>query len=226
MFGKILSSTVNICAYEFRVYSFLYAIKYIIVNDYFCHLCGVILTLKNNAVLRGDVLKDVATGQQYKLHPSAQDLQEGIWQYHPQVDGGNWNYVIRDGITYAVNELFIDWDNNDMSVWNPNEMGQWPFGNQLSEDEVLLKDIDDVLFYLDSYLEAELEWMDRMEDEENEDSDAFDDDSDIDDVSEDEGYNTSPEVDFEQFDYWALGLNSHLWRIDLYKESNDGFWTL
>ena len=43
---------------------------------------------------------------------------------------------------------------------------------------------------------------------------------------EDEGYNTSPEVDFEQFDYWALGLNSHLWRIDLYKESNDGFWTL
>ena len=48
MFGKILSSTVNICVYEFRVYSFLYVIKYIIVNDYFCHLCGVILTLKNN----------------------------------------------------------------------------------------------------------------------------------------------------------------------------------
>ena len=48
MFGKILSSTVNICAYEFRVYSFLYVIKYIIVNDYLCHLCGVILTLKNN----------------------------------------------------------------------------------------------------------------------------------------------------------------------------------
>ena len=37
---------------------------------------------------------------------------------------------------------------------------------------------------------------------------------------------TSPEVDFEQFDYWALGLNSHLWRINLYKECNDGFWTL
>ena len=182
--------------------------------------------LKHTAVLRGDVLKDVATGQQYKLHPSAQDLQEGIWQYHPQADGGNWNYVIRDGITYAVNELFIDWDDNDMPVWNPNDMGQWPFGNQLSEEEVLLKEVDDVLFYLDSYLEAELEWMDRMEDEENEDADAFDDDSDIDDVSEDEGYNTSPEIDFEQFDYWALGLNSHLWRIALYKESNDGFWTL
>ena len=113
--------------------------------------------------------------QQYKLHPSAQDLQEGIWQYHPQADGGHWNYVIRDGITYAVNELFIDWDDNDMSVWNPNDMGQWPFGNQLSEDE---------------------------------------------------GYNTSPEVDFELFDYWALGLNSHLWRINLYKDNEDGFWTL
>ena len=38
----------NIFAYEFRVYSFLYVIKYIIVNDYLCHLCGVILTLKSN----------------------------------------------------------------------------------------------------------------------------------------------------------------------------------
>ena len=47
MFGKILSLTVNICAYEFKVYSFLYVIKYIIVNDYLCHLCGVILTLKS-----------------------------------------------------------------------------------------------------------------------------------------------------------------------------------
>ena len=48
MFGKILSSTVNIFAYVFRVYSFLYVIKYIIVNDCFCHLCGVILTLNNS----------------------------------------------------------------------------------------------------------------------------------------------------------------------------------
>ena len=181
--------------------------------------------LKHTAELTGDVLKDVATGQQYKLHPSAQDLQEGIWQYHPQADGGQWNYVIRDGITYAVNELFIDWDDNDMSVWNPTDMGQWPFGNQLSDEEVLLNAIDDVLFSLDSYLENELEWMDRMEDEENEASD-IDDDSDIDVVSEDEGYNTSPEVDFDLFDYWALGLNSHLWRINLYKDSEDGFWTL
>ena len=181
--------------------------------------------LKHTAELTGDVLKDVATGQQYKLHPSAQDLQEGIWQYHPQADGGQWNYIIRDGITYAINELFVDWDDNDMLVWNPTDMGQWPFGNQLSDEEVLMNTIDDVLFSLDSYLENELEWMDRLEDEENEASD-IDDDSDIDVVSEDEGYNTSPEVDFDLFDYWALGLNSHLWRINLYKDSEDGFWTL
>ena len=181
--------------------------------------------LKHTAELTGDVLKDVATGQQYKLHPSAQDLQEGIWQYHPQADGGQWNYIIRDGITYAINELFVDWDDNDMLVWNPTDMGQWPFGNQLSDEEVLMNTIDDVLFSLDSYLENELEWMDRLEDEENEASD-IDDDSDIDVVSEDEGYNTSPEVDFDMFDYWALGLNSHLWRINLYKDSEDGFWTL
>ena len=47
--------------------------------------------------------------------------------------------------------------------------------------------------------------MDRMEDEENEESD---DDSDDDFVTEDEGSNISPEVDFDQFDYWALDLNS------------------
>ena len=48
MFGEILLSTVNIYAYEFGVYSFLYVIKYIIVNDCFCHLCGVILTLNKH----------------------------------------------------------------------------------------------------------------------------------------------------------------------------------
>ena len=62
MFGKILSSTVNICAYKFGVYSFLYVIKYIIVNDYLCHLCGVILTLKSNGC-------DIEIGQRRKLFP-------------------------------------------------------------------------------------------------------------------------------------------------------------
>ena len=178
--------------------------------------------MSHTAILSGEILKDVATGQQYKLHPSAQDLQEGIWQYHPQADGGNWNFVIKYGITYAVNELFIDWDENDMPVWNPNEMGQWPFGNQLSEEEVFLKEVDDVLFYLDSYLESELEWMDALEDLENEEPE----DADLDETSDDEGYDTSPEVDFELLDFWALGLNVFLLRIDLYKEGEDGYWTL
>ena len=44
----VWKNTVNIFAYVFRVYSFMYVIKYIIVNDCFCHLCGVILTLKNS----------------------------------------------------------------------------------------------------------------------------------------------------------------------------------
>ena len=56
--------------------------------------------------------------------------------------------------------------------------------------------------------------------------DDSDEDSDEDFITEDEGYNTSPEVDFDLQDYWALGLNNFLWRIDLYKEGEDGFWTL
>ena len=67
--------------------------------------------------------------------------------------------------------------------------------------------------------------MDALEDLENE-APPEDVDSDVDEISEDEGYNTSPEVDFNALDYWALGLNSFLWRIDVYKEGEDGFWTL
>ena len=101
-------------------------------------------------------------------------------------------------------------------------MGQWPFGNRLTEEEVLIREVEDVLFSLECYLEADLEWMDSLDDE----AESEDDDSDDEPTTEDEGYNTSPEVDFDQYDYWALGLNSFLWRIDLYKEGQDGFWTL
>ena len=176
--------------------------------------------MSHTAILCGEILKDVATGQQYKLHPTEQDLQDGIWEYHPQADGENWHYVIKEGVKYAVNGCFLDWE-GDMVELCPVEMGQWPFGNRLTEEELFNREVEDVLFKLEYYLDAEIEWMDAMEDLENEEPE--DDDSDIDDVSEDEGYNTSPEVDFEQFDYWALGLNSHLWRIDLYKEGQDGF---
>ena len=69
----------------------------------------------------------------------------------------------------------------------------------------------------------ELEWMERMDEEMEAESES---DSDEDPITEDEGYNTSPEVDFDAQDYWAPGLNNFLWRIDLYKEGEDGFWTL
>ena len=180
--------------------------------------------MSHTAILSGKILKDVATGQQYKLNPSEQDLQQGLWEYHPQADGGNWHFIIKDGIKYAVNEIYIDWDEDDVQVWSPNEMGQWPFGNRLTEAEVFMREVDDVLFYLDSYLESELEWMDALEDLENEVPEDVD--SDVDETSEDEGYKTSPEVDFDLLDYWALGLNSFLLRIDLYKEGEDGYWTL
>ena len=76
-----------------------------------------------------------------------------------------------------------------------------------------MREVDDVLFDLDCYLESELEWMERMDDEEDAESDE--DSDDYDSTTEDEGYSTSPEVDFDQYDYWALGLNSFLWRVDL-----------
>ena len=167
------------------------------------------------------MLQDVATGQLFKLHPTEEEMQRGIWEYNAEADGGRWHYIIVEGITYAINGCYIDWD-GDVQEWSQNEMGQWPFGNRLTEEEVLIREVEDVLFSLECYLEADLEWMDSLDD----DAESDDDDSDDDPTTEDEGYNTSPEVDFDQYDYWALGLNSFLWRIDLYKEGQDGFWTL
>ena len=180
--------------------------------------------LKKAAILKGDVLQDVATGQLFKLHPTKEEIQRGIWEYNSEADGARWHYVVLEGITYAMNGFYVDWD-QEVEEWSPNEMGQWPFGNRLSEEELFLREVDDVLFLLECYLEAELEWMDGIGDEENAESDD-DYDSDDDFTTEDEGYSTSPEVDFDKYDYWALGLNSFLWRISLYKESEDGFWTL
>ena len=148
--------------------------------------------LKHTAELTGMCLKDVPQANSISCTLLHKTFKKGYGSIIPR-QMRTVELIIRDGITYAINELFVDWDDNDMLVWNPNDMGQWPFGNQLSDEEVLMNTIDDVLFSLDSYLENELEWMDRLEDEENEASD-IDDDSDIDVVSEDEGYNTSPEV--------------------------------
>ena len=48
------------------------------------------------------------------------------------------------------------------------------------QEEVFLKEVDDILFYLDSYLESELEWMDALEDLVNEVPDDVD--SDVDEI--------------------------------------------
>ena len=176
--------------------------------------------LKKAAILKGDVLQDVATGQLFKLHLTKEEIQRGIWEYNSEADGVRWHYVVLEGITYAINGCYVDWD-QEVEEWSPNEMGQWPFVNRLSEEELFLKEVDDVLFLLECYLEAELEWMDRIGNEENVESD-----DDYNSTTEDEGYSTSPEVDLDKYDYWALGLNSFLWRISLYKGGEDGFWTL
>ena len=180
--------------------------------------------LKHSAILRGDVLQDMATGQKFMLHPTDADRQKGIWEYNEEADGHRWHYIIVNEVTYALNGCYPDWE-EEMEEWCQETMDQWPFGNRLSEKELFIGEVDDVLFGLECHLEAELDWIDQMENEEDE-LDDIDDDSDYDDMSEDEGCNTSPEVDFDQFDYWALGLNSHIWRIELYKDCNDGFWTL
>ena len=112
--------------------------------------------MKHIAVLSGDVLRDVATGQQYMLHPTEEDIQRGVWEYHPEADGRRWHYIEIEGVTYAVNGCYLDWE-SDMKEWCPVEMGQWPFGNRLSEEEMFDREVEDVLFSLESYLEAEIE---------------------------------------------------------------------
>ena len=43
--------------------------------------------LKHSAVLRRDVLQDMATGQEYMLHPTEADRERGIWEYNEEADG-------------------------------------------------------------------------------------------------------------------------------------------
>ena len=113
--------------------------------------------LKHVAILRGEVLQDVATGQLYKLQPTEEERQRGIWEYNSDVDGGRWNYVVIEGTTYAINGCFIDWEDEEVKEWDANLMGQWPFGNRLTEAEVFMREVEDVLYGLDYYLEGELE---------------------------------------------------------------------
>ena len=132
--------------------------------------------LKHSAVLRGDVLQDMATGQEYMLHPTEADRDRGIWEYNEEADGHKWHYIIIDEVTYAL-PWYLDWE-EEIVEWCQVTMGQWPFGNRLSEEEVFHREVDHILFDLDSHLEAELDWMDQMENEENE-VDDIDDDSEL-----------------------------------------------
>ena len=107
---------------------------------------------KHSAVLRGDVLQDMATGQKYMLHPTDDDRQKGIWEYNEEADGHRWHYIIVSDVTYALS-CYLDWE-EEMEEWCQETMGQGPFGNRLSEEELFMKGVDDVLFGLQCHLEA------------------------------------------------------------------------
>ena len=79
--------------------------------------------MKHTAELRGEVLKDLTTGQKLIINPTEGDVKEGIWQYDPEEDGARWHYIIIDGTTYAINPAFMDWE-EDILEWNENEMGR------------------------------------------------------------------------------------------------------
>ena len=110
---------------------------------------------KHSAVLRGDVLQDMATGQKFMLHPTDDDRQRGIREYNEEADGHRWHYIIVNDVTYALG-CYLDWE-EEMEEWSQETMGQWPFGNRLSEEELFNREVDDVLFDLECHLEAELE---------------------------------------------------------------------
>ena len=82
---------------------------------------------KHTAILKGEVLQDVATGQRYKLHPSDEELQKGVWEYSPEADGHRWNFVFVEGTTYAINGCYISWEDDEVREWEVSLMGQWPF---------------------------------------------------------------------------------------------------
>ena len=72
------------------------------------------------------------------------------------------------------------------------------------------------LALLDLHLDYEIEEMDCLEALENEDDDDDDDDDDdYDPISDDDGYVSTDEVDFEARDFWVFGLNPVLGRIEL-----------
>ena len=162
--------------------------------------------------LVGDVIYDPLTGLEYMMSPSDEERARGVIPY--QLEIHRWIYIRVGGLVCAVSPYYIDWD-SDIEECNPNEMGQWPFGFWATEEERIEQEAIDCLDLLLHHLEDELEEMDRLEDMMNEAENDDDNDSDEDPLSEDEGYVTTDEVDFEARDFWVFGLNPVLGRIQL-----------
>ena len=154
-----------------------------------------------------NILTDVETGNQYMIQPSVQELEDGIIQYVPELHAHLWYYIMYDGQLYSNHPDLVDRDQG-VEEWKESIMGQWPFGTQLSVEQKLINEALDCLDSLDSYLQFE-EWeMDQIEAQEE----ADDGDDDV--VSEDEGYDTEDDDDFE-VDQWNFGIAPMLWHIQL-----------
>ena len=154
------------------------------------------------------------TGQQYMLDPRPQDLQRGVIQYVPELHSHLLAFVTVNGQTYSNNPELVDWDKG-VEEWQESLMGQWPFGNKPSDEQLAIQEAIDCLECLESYLDFE-EWqMDKIEEQENDDDDD-DDDGVVDIWSEDEGYDSEEEeeVGFD-VDNWIFGLAPMLMMIEL-----------
>ena len=156
------------------------------------------------------ILIDDETGHQYMLQPSVQELESGIIQYVPELHAHLWNYILVNGQLYSNHPDLIDWDQG-VEEWKEHIMGQWAFGTQLSADQKLIKEALDCLDSLDSYLQFEELEMDQIETQEQDDDD---DDDDVDIVSEDEGYDTEDDYEYD-VDLWNFGTGPVLWHIQL-----------
>ena len=116
----------NICAYEFGVYSFLYVIKYIIVNDYLCHLCGVILTLKSN----GCDTDKTDLYVQFMTHYMTWSVYLGSVYDNPEGIEAEGQFLNEDITLYkgcVFDFLTIQWDNislsqHDLDLWLPSSL--------------------------------------------------------------------------------------------------------
>ena len=105
------------------------------------------------------------TGQQYMLDPRPQDLQRGVIQYVPELHSHLLAFVTVNGQTYSNNPELVDWDKG-VEEWQESLMGQWPFGNKPSDEQLAIQEAIDCLECLESYLDFE-EWqMDKIEEQE------------------------------------------------------------